>query len=332
MQRKIIIFVLISALVICYGCGSDKPLKITKESAGVTVEIETVAGELGRGECSKLMKKAADVFDQRIKLGFGKNNVIEKLNTEREVSDIPDEMIEFFERIDQLRQRTNKAWYPATGKIHESWNSLDSDALEPLPEDLSIACVQAQSTGIRLPMGNKAILHGEGLLSLDYALVGWSVDGAAEVLKVGGVPAAFIKAGEVYRFWGQPAMDSLWTFRIIAFPDTSIYELIPDAGGLCRIINYDTSIDYKDILNLNEYNPQTGYPAVNELTSLSAWGSDAISACIYAEAANVMSRLEMLKWANEHDSVSVFIIHDDLEGAVAESDNRMSPWVSMYLP
>jgi thiamine biosynthesis lipoprotein len=332
MQRRIVLLVLISASVIFYGCSSDKPLKISKESNGVTIEIETVAGELGRGKCTKLMKEAANVFDQRMSLGFAENSIIKKLNTEREVSDLPEEMTEFFEHIDQLRQRTNKAWYPATGKIHELWESLSGDLTEPALEDISIACEQALNTGIELPGGGKAILQGSGNLALDYVLLGWSVDGAAEFLMKENIPGAFIKAGDVYRFWGQPTLDSLWTFRIKAFPDTSIYELTPEAGGICSIINYKTSTDYKDTLSLNIYNPQTGFPAQNGLSSLTAWAPDAISACVYAEAMNVMSRVDMLLWANKYDSVSVFIIHDDYEGAVAESDNSMSPWVSMYLP
>ncbi|NQU04689.1 MAG: hypothetical protein HQ568_01250 [Calditrichaeota bacterium] len=68
------------------------------------------------------------------------------------------------------------------------------------------------------------------------------------------------------------------------------------------------------------------------MSSLTAWAPDAISACVYTEAMNVMNKVDMLRWAESHNSVSVFIIDNDLTGAVAESDSRMSAWVSMYLP
>jgi len=331
MKRPTIVIVLFTALVSFYGCSGDKPLRLSKVSNCITIEIETIAGESGRRNCSKLMKEAVRVFDQRMSLGFGENSVIKTLNAEREAKDLPDEMTEFFERIDQLRQKTNNAWHPATGKIHELWESLDGDLSDSAAQDLSLSCVQTLSSGIRLPGGGKAILHGEGNLALNYALLGWAVDGAAQVLLNGKIPAAFIEAAGVYRFWGQPAPGNHWTFEVKALPDTTIYHLTPDAGGVCRLIDGSMATDSENSIELNRYNPETGLPA-DYLSSLTAWAPDAISACVYTEAMNVMNKVDMLRWAESHNSVSVFIIDNDLTGAVAESDSRMSAWVSMYLP
>lgn len=317
-------------LLVSCGCSSDKSLTATRTSYGCTITIEAVTGQLSPGKASRLLDEAIKVFDKRLGLIYGEDSIIQELNRERGPMEIPVELCALFSTIEKLRGKTKDHWHPFLGEVRQLWQSEDDVESTRFTDSLSVLVEAALNTKINLDENTIAI-EGQGDLYIEGIALGWAVDEAAEVMLNGGVEAAFIKADGVYRFWGQPDPEERWLIEIKADPDTMIYHIKPDAGGICEIEPGKTVVDSMGIRWHNIIDPLSGN-LVEGPVRLIAWAADALSSCILAETMYAMGRDRVFLWADRQDSVNVFILRPDSFGFIGESNNRMSPWISTYLP
>ena len=305
--RIIITFAILTGLC---GCDGDKPLSLKRSSNGYTLEIQMIQGSLERGECTRFMKAGADAFSARLDLALGKDSLIEKLNRERGPKEVSPELRGFLTRVKDLKAEIKNVQAQLLD-IRHRLPGTDSSEVKSSP----VKEVSASEVRIVLD-GDSVTLDGEGYLELGSAVVGWAVDGAAQAMLDGGVEAAFITTGDITRLWGQPDPERKWNLTVKASPDDSTeYRISPDAGGLYRIDDGKNESD-------------TG----RNLIKLIVWAPDAMRACMFGETLYTMGRGELLRCVQMMESIGVFFIRMEGSEMIAESDFRMSSWVSMRMP
>ncbi|MDP8240088.1 MAG: FAD:protein FMN transferase [Candidatus Hatepunaea meridiana] len=327
-----IIIVIISVLSFLCGCSTDKPQSYKYNEANYTLEIQAVAGDIGRKKCSSLMKDAAKVFSDRLDLIRGENSVVDKLNSQRDSVEIPPEFYSLLSRIDTLSKSTGDTWSACLGEVRKLWGFNSSKPSRPDPDIISQQARAASLTEIVLLEGNRVSLLGEGSLYLRSVSIGWALDAAAQVMIDGDVEAAMLEAGGVYRSWGSPSAKDKWIITVKApSSDSTEYKISPDAGGMCLINLSDIEVDIGDGKINDIIDPLDGEPAEG-MINLIVWTPDAMQTCIFAEATFVMGRGCMLNWIEGIDSVGVFFIWSDDIDTYAESNTFMEKWISIFVP
>jgi len=317
-------------MLILLGCSSHKPLTLKKTVHGYTFEIKAVPSGAVSGSSMGLLKKAAAVFKDRLDLFSSEENAIEKLNAERGPMKVSPELYGFLLRVSDLNEMVGDEWNPYLGDVRKLWGVDSSTPSHPHPDSLYNAVMAASGTRIVLSGDNQVALEGDGSLYLGRAVLGWAIDEAAQLLIDSGVRAAVISAGGAYRQWGKPSADDLWAVKINQIPDDNTqFRIESDDGGLC-------SIYLSDYQNENNIISEIIYPydgqAREGMLNLTIWAPDALQACVFAEVMYSMQRQQMLRWSEGFKSVGIFFVQSGDIGLFAESNPRMSPWVSSYLP
>ncbi len=305
--RNIITFAILTGLC---GCDGDKPLSLKRSSNEYTIEIQMIQGSLERSECTRLMKAGADAFSVRLDLALGEDSLIEKLNRERGPMEVSPELRAFLARVKDLKAEINNVEAQLLD-IRQRLPGTDSSEVKSSPTE------EVSASEVRIVLdGDSVTLEGKGILELGSAVVGWAIDGAAQVMLDGGVEAAFITTGDITRLWGQPDPERKWDLTVKASPDDSTeYRFSPEAGGLYRF---------------DQGEEESGTD--RDLINLVVWAPDAMCACVFGETLYTMERGDLLRCVQMMESVGVFFIRMEGSEMIAESDFRMSSWVSMHMP
>ena len=317
-------------LLILFGCGDHKPLTLKQTVHGYTFEIKAVPSGAVNGSSRSLLKEAAAVFKDRLDLVSGERNVIEKLNAERGPMKVSPELYGLLLRVSDLSEMVGDEWNPFLGRVRKLWGLGGSTPAHPHPDSLYNAVMAASRTRIILSEDNQVALEGDGAIYLGRAVLGLAIDEAAQLLIDNGVRAAVVSAGGAYRQWGKPTADDFWGVTIDRLAnDSTHFRVESNDGGLCSIYLSDYQNE-NGIINeiIHPYDGRTREGMLN----LTIWAPDALQACVFAEVMYSMPRQQMLRWSEGFKSVGIFFVQSGDNGFFAESNSRMSPWVSSYLP
>ncbi len=317
-------------LLILSGCGDHQPLMLKQTINGHAFEAKIVPGGDASNSNRGLLKAAAAAFKDRLELIEGAESPLIRLNNERGPVKVPRELYDLLSSVVKLKEKTGDEWNPYLDKVRKLWGLGGPTPSCPHPDSLFKAVMEARNTRLILAEEDEVSLDGEGSIYLGRGVVGWALDQAAILLMEGGAEAGVVSADGAYRQWGKPSQDMHWFMQVDRLPDDSTqFRIESDDGGLC-------SIYLDDHENDNGIITEVIYPFDDRkregLLNLTVWAPDAFQACIVAEAMYSMEREQILRWAEDLGTVGVFFVKSDEIGLFAESNSRMSPWVSSYLP
>ncbi len=316
MLIRTIYFLLITLFI---GCSGGDIIEQESIINNIAVTMKVVKGDLPGSLYLKLSGDAMKLIRETIVMpdnsAYGE---IARLNQDRGPIDVSEEAYQLLQLAVQYQKETNNVWDPCLGEVEQMWKYA-----EPSEERLDIAMARVLKTKINLLDGNRVELEGEGTIDLRRLVIGWAVDGAAEIMISGGIESAMITAGSVYRFWGEPP-EGAWSLDL-AVPnrDSAFYRIKPLSGGLC-IVNMGNALD-----SMNVMIDSDGY-LVEDKSIMAVWSSSASKSTVYAETFYTIERPQIYDILKRQDSIGMFILFPDTLGYVGESNRLMSPWISQY--
>lgn len=301
------------------GCGGD----ILERQAvynGIEVNLQTANGALSGSKYDELCDQAMKLMRERLELpGNSAYGEIERLNRDRGPTEITAEAYQLLELAVRFHKETRGMWDYRLGEIERMWMSGDPDDSE-----LDAAVNRAHQTAVVLSDGNRASIKGDGIINLRRLVIGWAVDGAADLLIGGGVESGMVSAGTVHRCWGTPDVGA-WSVNInLPDNDATFYTIKSAAGALCIVKGVDNPADTPFVM----VDANGGYLLIDQ-SIVTAWSPTAVQAATFAEAMYVMGRQQAFAFLRGQDSVGMFYLFPDKIGFIGESNNMVAPWVSV---
>lgn len=335
-MRFIAVLPLAAIILWVSGCSESPFSSRTFEAYGVSGLIKIDPGALEHKKCNELMDQAVKVFDQRLELAGAPDGELAMLNNQRGPVKISPQLKDLLTFAEDMRTATESAWDSRFGAVAELWGLDSSSPSVPDGEVLYNAVQQAVSTKIVFFENNEVSLEGDGKIDLRRLATGWAIDGAAQVLIDGSIPAGMVTADEVYRLWGKSELEELGRIEVkLPEFDSTQYNIEPAAGGVCTITLSHINVSQNEKVYHNLLDTQTGFP-MDELIGVSVWSKTAAEASILAEAMFILGHSGAVTWRDLRHTggfeAGLFIISPDDLGYTAEGDEVMSQWVNVYVP
>jgi len=287
-MRRIILLVLCAFML--SGCTSGKKHERTVFSMDTHINM-TVYGQKG----DTLLDEAESQIN-RINDKFGVYNIT------KTVSSPDDEVNELLAVAQRVKESTNGAFDINVAPVMQIWGFYSEEFSEkkyrvPTQEEINIALNLVKS-GEYIDLGGIA--------------KGYCADRVTQMLKENGVKSAVLSFGGNVSVIGKTPQGKDWAVGIQNPFGEGIYA---------TVYAHDTSVvtsgDYMRFFEQNgkKYhhiiNPKTGYPAENELTSVTVIADSGTYADALSTALFVMGREEAEKyWDNHRDFEMVLITKD----------------------
>lgn len=316
-------------IIFLAGCSSKKIITDSEIIGGYTIKLEIVP-DFDGNNYSDLRKKALSTFKSRINFVSDPEAELARLNRDRGPQPMSQDFKELMTEVLRLCDITEGFCDPYMGKPRELWQFDASEPTTPSASLLYSAVEQAQNTELLLQTGDKAQLTGEGILYLGNVVVGWAIDGAADVLIRGGVDSGKISVGNLARFWGSPT-DSAWAFLMNSpTEDSSKFKISPAAGALTMLDLETDGFMHQEKLHYKILNPDNGLP-IPEPLSCAAWAPTAAEAAAYVEAIAIMGLTDGFEWVERNENVSAMYFFPANGTYAVTMNNQMTSWVTTVL-
>jgi len=205
------------------------------------------------------------------------------------------ELVEILRLSNQLNILTNGAFDVSHGALYSFWKGLIKKGdIKDFPKADEIAKLK-QAGGMQNievnPRDNTVIIKRQGLkIDLNAVAKGYMVDKAVARLKKEGIDSALINAGgDIYCLGGPPLRGgSLWKNNVNSYWKVGIKDpqelsgVIQNQAMLDEAIatsgNYEQFFEFKGEKHSHLIDPRTGYPANNNVLSVSVITKNCTSA------------------------------------------------------
>jgi len=238
---------------------------------------------------------------------------------ENEGVEVSNETLKVIEEGIKYHKLTNNNFNIGLGTLSELWGinkpaSENSNPKVPTLEDIQKAKNHIDLQNLKIN-GNKVFIQDKDMhIDLGGIAKGYAVDEAVRVLRNEGINSGFINlGGDIYVLDNKPTDGTPWKMGIQR-PEIGATDVIAMVKLSNKSIvtsgNYQRYIpdqpEYHHILD-----PKTGYPANNELSSVTIISESSIEGDALSTAAFIMGLDEGMKFIEEYPSAEgVFITKD----------------------
>lgn len=235
---------------------------------------------------------------------------------------VSDEFIELLKYSQQFYQFSNAAFDPGKAKLYKFWKRyITSKQLYHFPQKAAVEKLANAGgiSGIVVDFFNSTVTKLDKKVVLDFSAIakGYMVDKAAEALKRQGINDVLINAGgEIYclgknkgKSWEVGIQDPLVKNAVV---DTILLE--DEAAATSG--DYEQFFVYKKKRYSHLIDPLTGYPADNDVLSVTVIASKCVVADALATAFFIMGKDEVKNKCEQDtfikdNNVSVYMIVGD---------------------
>ncbi len=277
-------------------------------------------------DISKQIDSVLHVFNKSLS-NFDKNSTISRINR-NEISEADDLFLEMFIVAREVYDKTDGAFDITIAPIANfwgfGWTSYDrADTL--IQNDIDSLLQFVGMNKVRLS-GNEVIKSLPEIQFIGSAIAkGQSVDFLARYLQEKGIENFLIEIGGEIRCLGMNPNNEKWRIGIDKPVEGSGYHdrenqkiLSLTDKSLATSGNYRNYIKYDGKTLGHSLDPRTGYPAVNNLLSVTVITDLCIYADAWATAFMVLGLEKSLEIIEAHDNIKTYFIYLDEDGEVKD--------------
>lgn len=315
MYKTFCIF-LISGLNSILTQAQPEPIKVEGNAQGTTYHI-TYFDTKNRDLKPEITALLAD-FDLSVST-YNPNSIISKINNNQPAK-VDQYFIACFTKAKEVWKNTNGAFDPTVYPLVSAWGFGTKKKLKI--EKAKIDSI-LQFVGFdKVVLKRNRILKKDPRIKLDFNAFaqGYSVDVVADFLKSKGITSFVVEiGGEVYANDNKPNGDT-WKIGIEEPYDNqesenptkaiaALHHLAIATSGNNRQYFIENGVKYA-----HHIDPQTGYPAKNNLLSASIFAKDCISSDANATGVLVMGLEKAKVFLREHSELQAYLIYSDEYG------------------
>ncbi len=218
-----------------------------------------------------------------------------------------------------IYQETEGAFDPSIGPLIKSWGF---DYANPQRMDSSLVDSLLRFCGMEQFHLTDSLLtkdHVNARLNFNAIAQGYAVDLMAERIEKFGIADYYVELGGELKVKGKNKRGEWWMIGIDR----------PEGDNLERKLGARISLENKAMATSGNYrkyyevdgkryshtlNPQTGFPAENNLLSATVIASDCGSADAYATAFMVMGKEKSIAYLKKHPALSAYLISSGVDG------------------
>jgi thiamine biosynthesis lipoprotein len=267
-----------------------------------------------RTEVEKILRD----FDMSLSL-YKDSSILSRIN--RNEKTVPDKyFIEVFKKSVEISHLTNGAFDVTVGPLVRAWGFGPDEHknVSPSKIDSLLKLVGMQNVELKDGMIRKA----DPRISLDFNAIaqGYSVDVISSCLDEKGIKSYLVEIGGEVRVKGDKG-GALWRIGIDRPVDNNMSPgndleaiiLLKDrslaTSGNYRKFYVENGVKYSHTID-----PETGYPAKNQLLSATILASDCATADGIATACMVMGKEKSIEFLDLHPGYEGYLIYSDETG------------------
>jgi len=309
-MRKLLPLLLILLLPLS-GC-SRSPITVHDFTLNtfVSVTVYRKADEAAAREALELCRSYEKVFSRT-----DPESELYRLNR-REISQVSEELASVIETGLYYSQLSKGAFDITAGSITQLWDFTAQAPAVPDPAEIARQLPAVGWDGVSLTGNTVTFTHPETVIDLGGIAKGYIADRIAEQLRQSGVPSALIDlGGNLYCLGSKPEGG---TYNVgIQFPfkerDQVLGIISASEQSVVTSGVYERCFTENDILYHHILDPQTGYPAKNELVSVTIVSGASVDGDALSTACFVLGLEEGIALIESLPDVEALFVTDDLQ-------------------
>lgn len=225
---------------------------------------------------------------------------------------VSEDTYSLIEETIQLADKTNGAFNPALGSVIELWG-IGTDH-EGVPGETSLSSALEKTDYTQIVLGeNNAVSLRSTLMDLGAAVKGYALDlSKAELNRLRVESALVAIGGSIYAKGTKPDGAKYKVGIRDPYKESQDYFATIELEDMCVSTSgtYERGFYSGDKYYHHIFDPETGYPAENELVSVTVIDENGLLTDVYSTALFVMGLEEGLAFAEENGIAAIFVSKD----------------------
>lgn len=312
-------FIALTLALVC--CGNEPQIsenEATGYAQGSTYQIKYITAESQDWTAS--FDSIFKVIDQSMST-YKDESLITLINSGDTLVKVDDLFMEVLKRSSEISEESDGLFDVTVGPLVELWGfgktkniDIDSSKVDSAKSLIGYKEIAVQNNSVRVPKGFK--------VDFNSIAQGYTVDVVAQFLEDKGVSQYMVEVGGEVRAKGKNSKGSFWKIGVdkpVGEIDTEdrfqmIVELrdksLATSGNYRKYwVDSETGIKYAHTID-----PKTGFPARNQLLSVSIIADECIDADAYATTCMVMGLKNAQSFIERKEGVEAYYISTDENG------------------
>ena len=326
---RLISIISVSVQVILGGCStpSPSPLHINGYTMGTTYQV-TISGT---SMDIAAVQTSIDSLLEMINLSMSTyidSSLISRINASQDTSTrftLDRHFIEVFEHSQAVHEATNGAFNPAVAPLIDAWGFGNEDPQELSDNEVAELLDQVDFSAFEiLPGGLLRKTNLKSQLNFSAIAKGYGVDALGLWLETQGIHNYFVEIGGDVRTRGQNPEGLAWRIGIDkpepAPVEQRTLQVVVQLGdvGMATSGNYRNYYERDGKKYVHTINPDTGYPEISNLLSVSVIAEDCMTADAFATAFMVLGVDQARDIVEKDPSLEALFIVADSSGEMVE--------------
>ncbi len=329
LYKKLRILVFILPVLVLFGCGMKKEVRLTGRTMGTTYHITIISGYFNppSGLDNKIAQRLEEI--NKSMSTYLPDSEISRFNSLKQIDEtikISSDFLHVMIMARDLYVMTAGCWDGTVKPLVDLWGFSSPAIQQAIPADDKIRQTMEQIGFGQIQMdeeGNLSKKKANLALDLGSIAKGYAVDQIAELIRAGGWTDFLVEVGgEVYAS-GVRKDGQQWKVGV-NLPDKNaaynqVYKVVTLKDNALA-----TSGDYRNFFEVGQkryshiIDPRNGYPVDNGVVSVSIITDTCTLADGLATAVMVMGREKGLELVNRLDSVECLIIIKAPDGGLTD--------------
>jgi FAD:protein FMN transferase len=280
-----------------YLMGTFVDIEVTgADRAHATEAIETAFSE---------MKRIENVFSK-----FLPESEVSKINRSAAVKPVhvSREVFELTRASLECSRLTRGAFDITINPLMEAWNAAQQNGVNPSGEVIESVLENVGAAHVKVDADESAVFFDAPGVEVDFGAIGkgYAIDRAIQVLRARGIVDAYMNAGgNVFCLGEEPSNIGI---RNPLDPDDLIASVCIQDSAVATSAGYERFFTVGNATYGHLIDPRTGYPARNDLLSVSIISRSAQLADVFSTAVFISGRVAGLKLIEDTPDVEGVIV------------------------
>ena len=302
---KKIIVLLFFILLLC-GC-SDKATSMQLFSMDTVMDVKLYSDKDGK----TLEKIKEEIYSVEKMLDRGdENSDVYRLNNGQ--AEVSGDCAALLERLLDISVKTEGAFDMTVAPVMDLWGFYDGKYRVPQKSELENALKSVNYRNVFIS-GNNAEVLNNARIDLGGAGKGYAADRIVKILNDYNIKSAIINLGGNVYAHGRRYDKKRWRVGIANPFDSSDEALTVDVEDKAVVTSgaYRRNFEHEGKIYHHIIDPETGYPAENDIKSVTVISSSATVADAYSTALFVMGSEKAIEFLVNNTDVDAIIITED---------------------
>ena len=268
-----------------------------------------------------------DKIDTSLSL-YNPNSLITRFNVSEKGIEVDDHFKAVFNKSQEVYQATSGLFDITIQPLVEAWG-FGIREIDGMPNDSTLAQLKSCVGSHLLVLKDHFLSKKKSCVAVDMNGIaqGYSVDVIADFLEQYGIFNYVIELGGELRVKGKNHSGEKFKIGIESpaeneFDNKLTTILSVDSGAITTSGSYRKYYESNGKKLSHLINPSTGYPAQNELISVTVYAKDGITADAFDNALMLMGVNNALEFVEERDDLEAYFIYKNSDGVIADTASR----------